>query len=393
MTTNSQQEPTPEPPDEAPFSLGSGRTARWLERVHLAAAGHGRWGRLAAATALIAWLPLLVLALAEGLAWGDRVEVPLLSDFLVYGQLLVAVPILILGEFPVGKRLGWTARELRQSAIVSPQDRQALEDVMARAARGWRARGVDLAILLLILAANVASLWGGPEWFAGTWRYVDGRMTWPGWWYLLVSLSALRFLTLRWLWRLALWNWVLWRTSRLELRPQPTHPDRAGGLAFLGGTQAAFGLLVLAFAVQLSCVIADAVCFRGADLMSFRAQVAAFVLSTLVLMLLPLLVFVPRLALAREEHLMFLSGRGYRGAEFLGQRLRAGESGQLPTEDVSGLCDYGDLFENARGMSPVPIGPRHVLSLAMAAVLPFLPLVFLIMPVADVVKALVQVLR
>jgi hypothetical protein len=32
---------------------------------------------------------------------------PLLKDFLPYGQFLLAVPVLILSEVTVGKRLGW----------------------------------------------------------------------------------------------------------------------------------------------------------------------------------------------------------------------------------------------------------------------------------------------
>ena len=59
------------------------------------------------------WLPLLFLAAAEGVAWGDRVEVPLLKDFLPYGQFLLVVPALVLGEILVGRRLGWAAAELR----------------------------------------------------------------------------------------------------------------------------------------------------------------------------------------------------------------------------------------------------------------------------------------
>ena len=107
-------------------------------------------------------------------------------------------------------------------------------------------------------------------------------MTLAGWWYLLISLPVMRFLALRWLWRMMLWAWVLWRVSRLDLQPRPAHPDRAGGLAFLGGTQAAFGVFVFAFGVQLSCLIADAVHFRGAELTAFRGEVIAFVVIVVI---------------------------------------------------------------------------------------------------------------
>ena len=46
----------------------------------------------------IAWLPLLVLSIKDGLALGDRVTIPLLLDFSTYGRLLLALPLLLLAE-------------------------------------------------------------------------------------------------------------------------------------------------------------------------------------------------------------------------------------------------------------------------------------------------------
>ena len=217
-------------------------------------------------------------------------------------------------------------------------------------------------------------------------------MTLAGWWYLLISLPVMRFLALRWLWRLLLWAWILWRVSRLELHPRPAHPDRAGGLAFLGGTQAAFGVFVFAFGVQLACLIADAVYFRGADLADFRGQVVAFVVIVVVVLMLPLLVFAPKLLRAREEYILFLSSSAHRGAGDLTRKLRATQGGELPSNAVSGLSDFGVLYENARLMRPVPMEIQHVLGLMLAAVLPFLPLIFLVMPAREVLRTLARLL-
>ncbi len=71
--------------------------------------------------------PLLILAAVEGLAWGDRVAVPLLKDFLPYGQFLLAVPVLVFGEKIVGKRLSWTVAELRRSDILAPEETPRLD--------------------------------------------------------------------------------------------------------------------------------------------------------------------------------------------------------------------------------------------------------------------------
>ena len=338
------------------------------------------------------WLPLLLLAAVEGLAWGDRVAVPLLKDFLPYGQFLLAVPVLIFGEVTVGRRLGWVVAELRRSDVLAPEDTPALDGLLTRAVELWRGRGLNTVLVLLTCAYTGVSLWVAREWLTGEWQYVGERMTLPGWWYLLISVPVMRFLTLRWLWRLLLWAWVLWSVARLKLQPRPTHPDRAGGLAFLGTTQAEFGVLAFALSVQLSCLIADAVFFQGADLMAFRGHVIAFVLIVVILFLLPLLVFTPKLVMAREEHLLFLSGSGYNGADHLERLLRASERRALPADEISGLADFAVLFENASRMRPVPLEVRNIFVLVLAAVLPFLPLVFLVMPVSEVFRTLTKLL-
>ena len=49
-----------------------------------------------------------------------------------------------------------------------------------------------------------------------------------------------------------LWAWFLFRVSRLDLELTPTHPDRAGGLGFLGWGLASFSLVLMAVSAVLS---------------------------------------------------------------------------------------------------------------------------------------------
>jgi hypothetical protein len=238
----------------------------------------------------------------------------------------------------------------------------------------------------------VLSLWGAKEWLTGGWQVVGDDLTLAGWWYLLISLPVMRFLALRWLWRMVLWAWVLWKVSRLELHPRPAHPDRAGGLAFLGGTQAAFGVVVFSFGVQLSCLIADAIHFRNAEFITYRGELIAFVVIVVIVLLLPLLVFAPKMVRTREEYLLFLSGSAHRGAGDLADKLSSLETGELPSDAVSGLTDFGTLYENARLMRPVPLEIRHIVMLVLAAVAPFVPLIFLVMPAGEVLRTLLKLL-
>ena len=382
----------PAPKVEELFALGGGRVGRGLERLKLARDARLHAGRVAVLLAVVTGLPLLVLAAIYGVAWGGSVQVPFVRDFLPYGQLLIAIPVLVLGELMVARHLMRAVAELRTSEVLDSKDTPLLDAVLAKTVQRWRGRSVNAVLLFLTCAATVVSLWGAKEWLTGGWQVTGDEMTLAGWWYLLVSLPVMRYLALRWLWRLLLWAWVLWRVSRLELHPRPAHPDRAGGLAFLGGTQAAFGIFVFAFGVQLSCLAADAVHFREANLTAFRGEMVAFVVIAVIVLLLPLVVFTPKLVRAREEYLLFLSGSAHRGAGDLVRKLRGSSGGELPADAVSGLSDFGTLYENARLMRPVPMEVQHVLGLVLAAVVPFLPLVFLVMPAREVLRTLARLL-
>ena len=55
--------------------------------------------------ALLAWAPLLLLSMAEGHAWGDSVRLPFLRDVELHVRLLIALPLLIVAELVVHRRM------------------------------------------------------------------------------------------------------------------------------------------------------------------------------------------------------------------------------------------------------------------------------------------------
>lgn len=385
-------ESTVAPDFESLFGLGGGPLGQRLGRLGLARDGRIEMRRAATLSVLVTWLPLLVLSLVEGVAWSGGLQVPFLKDFLPYGQFLIAVPALVLAEVVIGRRLALSLAELRRSDVLSPDDRPALDALIQRARAVWGGWFVNSLILVLTIGTAVASVVEMREWLTGSWQFVGDRTTLPGWWYLIVSVPVMRFLALRWLWRLLVWTWVLWRIAALQLRPRPFHPDRAGGLAFLGEAQIAFSWLVFAFGVQLSCLAADQVLYKGQDMMEFRSYLFAYVLISVFGLLLPLLAFVPKLARARFDSLLFLSGRGFDGAGALDEKLRGTTGSELPHSGISEMTDYGVLYDNARLMRSAPLEWRHIGVLVLAASLPFVPLVFLVMPAQEVLRALAKLL-
>lgn len=382
----------PGPNVEALFASNGGFASCRLESFRLARGDRLHVGRISALLAAVTWFPLLVLAALQGVAWGTAVQVPFLRDFLPYGQLLIAVPVLVFGELVVRRYLIAAVTELRTSPVLAPDDAPKLDALLERTGKLWCGRDINLMLAVVTCSATLVSVWGARDWLTGGWQVAGSGMTLAGWWYLLISLPVMRFLALRWLWRIVVWAWFLWRVAGLDLHPRPTHPDRAGGLAFLGGTQAVFSVFFFAFGIQLSCLVADRITFQGADLMAFRGQLAVFVGVAVGTLMIPLSVFAPQLLRARQDELLFMSGTGFRGGIDLKQKLAMDGAVALPTDAVSGLTDFGSLYENVRLMRPIPVELQHVVAIVLAAVLPFLPLIFLVVPAQQVLSTLAKLL-
>jgi hypothetical protein len=102
---------------------------------------------------------------------------------------------------------------------------------------------------------------------------------------------------------LFIWFRFLWQVSRLDLHLVATHPDRSGGLAFLGKTSYAFSPVLFAQGALLAGVIASRVLYGGESLLSFKIEVVGFVVLFLVLILVPLTMFTPQMLRAKRRGL------------------------------------------------------------------------------------------
>jgi hypothetical protein len=197
---------------------------------------------------------------------------------------------------------------------------------------------------------------------------IEGSMlSFAGIWYGYLSLPLFQFLLLRWYFRLFIWTRFLWQVSRIELSLVPTHPDRVGGLGFLTMTVYAFTPLVVAHGVLLAGLISNRIFYVGATLPQFIVQIAVLVVFLLCLVLGPLLVFAPQLALAKRT----------------GER----EYGTL-AERYARESDMANSFEVVRTIRIVPITKEVVLQVVVATLAPVVPLVLTMMSLEELLKAL-----
>jgi hypothetical protein len=387
--------------EPADFSLVLGGPLYQLwRRLHAAGPAMELVSRRMVSIPLVAWLPLLVLTAYEGLAVGQAVPVPFLYDLEVHGRFLVAMPLLLLAEVIAHQRIRPVVRHFVDAGIITPA---TLPDFRAALDRALRLRN-SLSVEL-ILAVGVFGfgwmLWKGTAGLTtSTWYAMGGPagggLTLAGLWYGHVSNPIFQFLLLRWYFRLFVWFVFLRRVSRLDLYLTPTHPDRAGGLGFLASAPSAFAPVILAQSVFLAVFIAARILFQGATLQRFQYEIVAFLVLQLLLVLGPLCVFAPALlALKRRGQREYGALAARYTQEFhekwIGGAAPAGEA-LVGSGDIQSLADLANSYEVVRGMRPVPFGRDTVIQLAVAALLPFAPLLLTVVPAEQILKSLLGML-
>jgi hypothetical protein len=223
------------------------------------------------------------------------------------------------------------------------------------------------------------------------------RFTLAGYWYALVSIPIFQFLVYRWLWRMFIWCRFLRRVSKLDLQLVPTHPDQAGGLGFLGEAHRVFAVFIFAYAVTGSGVFARAILFDKVPIDAYRVPIASFVVIVLIIFLGPLFMFAPTLLRMRRKALHQYSTLGVQLGRLYHEKWVKGINGAddslLSTPDNTSLANYSRDFELVEQTRPFPFEPRTAVFLALAALIPMVPLLATVMPMEEIFELLLKVLR
>lgn len=348
--------------------------------------------------ALITWFPLLVLSALQGLALSKTVTVPFLYDFAAYSRFLLAVPLLVVAEIVTGPALAVTVTAFIDSGLVP--ERQ-YPDFEAAIDEGIRLRNSTLVEVIILSLAYVATFLGIKEFGHGvsTWHSVvsdSGRQfTLAGWWYILVCVPITQFLIYRWSFRLLLWGRFLRRVSKLDLQLIPTHPDEAGGLGFLGYAHLPFGMIVFALGVILSGILATRIVFDGASLYDFKFLIATFIVLSLVILMGPLFVFSGKLMQAKRTGILEYTALATNYTLLFHQKWvqggAPGEESILGSGDIQSLADIGASYERVEQMKLIPFDPKTLLVIALAGLVPLLPLLLTVMPFKDILKGLLNI--
>jgi hypothetical protein len=344
----------------------------------------------------LTWLPLLLFSLRDGLAFGQRVRIPLLYGFAVNGKFLIGLPLLLLADLVIDPAVRRALAEFVNERLVPNQELPEFTTILIKVRR-WRDSWIPEAILFLLAFFPLFFFyheWRGDA--VSSWHTRNGGLTAAGWWFAAISAPVFRFIVYRWGFRYFLWGALLWRINRLNLSLIPTHPDHAAGLNFLGLAQRRFGILLCAVGCGFAGHLANMIAFEGASVGSQKFVIAGFIVMLVIVGLLPLLLLAPKLAKVRRTGLLEYGRLANSYTTSFHRKwvsnIEAPTEPLLGTGDIQSLADMGNSFAFVEKMSVVPITKRLVLQLAVQAALPLIPVIILGTPTAELIRAVIKML-
>jgi hypothetical protein len=346
----------------------------------------------------IAWLPLLILSWLSGQARAG-VALPFSHDIETQIRFLIALPVLIAAELIVHLRLRPVVQAFVKRNIVIAEEMPKFREAIDSANR-WR-DSIPLELALLVFVCTIGHwLWqsqialGTSSWYA-TPESGHLKLAPAGYWNAFVSIPLFQFVLLRWYLRLLIWFRFLWQVSRLSLHLVPTHPDRSGGLSFLGKSSYAFGPILFAQGAMLAGLIASRVLYGGENLLSFKMEAVGLIGVFMLFILAPLTVFTPQLGRAKRRGLADYGLLASRYVEEFEKKWVLGSASPrdelLGAADIQSLADLGNSYAVISEMRAVPFGLQDMTRLATATAAPLVPLGLTIFSLEELVMRLIKI--
>ncbi len=292
-------------------------------------------------------------------------------------------------------------RQFLTRGLIPDAERATFDAVVASALRLRNSVVAEVLLIAFVLGAGVIIsertqvVLASASWYAVP---VDGRVqpTLAGLWLRWVSLPLFQFVFLRWYFRLFIWTRFLWQVSRIDLTTDAdaSRPLRRSGLCSIGRQCLRTGFVGPGGGARRDDGQSDLL--RRATLPEFKLELIGLVAVMVFAILGPLLVFSPKLAAAKRQGTReygILAQRYVR--EFDQKWLRGGAPADEPfigSADIQSLADLGNSFEVVRDMRWVPFSMHTVLQLAVATLLPALPLMLTLISLEELVDRLLKII-
>lgn len=363
------------------FSLSTGGLFYSLsQRAGLA---HRTVTRALILTAL-AWIPLFVISYVTAYA---GLNITFLRDYGVYGRILVAIPVLVIAEIPIGRRTGDVLQQFVNTNLTRQQEAPTLSSAIRDATKQKNSIMAEIIILALIYS-NLAVrrdvvIASDP---LNIWYFTGERISPAGWYFILISLPIFQFLLLRWIWRLAIWTGLLFRISRLNLQLMPTHPDRMGGLGFLGLALIPFGMVGFACGAVVSTYLMNNMAYKGLSLTSSANIMVVFIFFAVLILIIPILVFTDKLIALRANGILKYGNLGEDYVRMFDRKwIEGSDEDILGTSDIQSLADLANSFDIVQNMRTIAADTKTIMVIAAMAAIPMIPVFFAALPFDEII--------
>ncbi len=383
--------------DVDPF--GTGPFQSLLHALRVPAGRDAAVGRRALLAVLVAWVPLAILAQVQGLAIGTG-QASFLQDFAAYTRFLVAIPLLVLADAPARKWLTRVLVHFSEARLIPPSRQDEFTSLLHSTRQLLGSRVALLAIVALSYTATLTSAAAWISYGAANWIAVDGdhgrAISYAGWWRLLVSQPLFLSLLLTWLWRLLLWLRCLRTIARMDLRIVASHPDKAGGLGFVGQSLRAFPLFAVAFGSTIAGTLANLLTYDNRSTAALTPAVVGTMLVILLLCAGPLLVFIQPLRQAQDDAELsygaLATSLGSRFEERWLDKAPGLGPDALQVSDFSATTDLYSVVGQVVEMRLIPLAIKDSVPLLIGTVLPFLPIILQQVSLAELLEVVRHVL-
>lgn len=381
--------------------LQGGAIYRFQVAIHMAMPDRSGVFKRAFLTTLITWLPLFLLSLFQGRAFGGQVKLPLLYDFAAAIRFLIGLPLLVIAEAIIDPRINHAVKHFVSSGLVTTEDLPIFEEAILKMNK---LRDSIVPALLILIASFAPSIWYKQTELLksgiSTWHTIASNsgesLSFAGWWFGLISLPLYRVLLFRWIWMISLWAFFLKQLVRINLRCVATHPDTSGGLGFLTHAQLFFGFIAFASSAVVTGAFANSIAYQGATVSSLKFLMIAFCVLAIVVLAAPLLVLTPKLAMVKRRGLYEYGSLGTTYTRAFDAKWIHGISPEheplLGTSDIQSLADLSNSFSVVQKMRIVLINKEILIGLAVPAILPMLPLIIIATPADQLVRAVLKLL-
>jgi hypothetical protein len=351
---------------------------------------------------LLTWLPLLLLTALAGTSLNrSHGFVPFSYDLDVHIRFLLSLPLLLIAEPFVHKRIRAIVQQFREGELIPKHAYSQLDRAIESAMTLRNSVKIEIFMAIIVYTfghliwLNQAAL-DNSTWYS---FFKDGQQhfTSAGLWYAFVSIPIFQFILLRRYFRMFIWTRFLWKVSQIEMNLVPIHPDRAGGLGFLEISVAAFAPLLLAQGTLLSGTIANQIFYEGKSLLDFNLEIFSGMGILLLQVLGPLCVFIPCLTHVKCQGLLKYGALTRRfvkdfEAHWVHHEASSSEEALIRSGDVQFLNDMAGSYQILHEMRSVPFGKAIFWQTILAGSLPLFPLILTLFSFNDLVKRLLGIL-